>query len=249
MTSRTSGTENASGIQLVNDVELAVNRLLISALAVPTFSLLPSHLALLSLLFRHRPIGLHDRRLRVPTRASVRAPLGRLGRVKRARALTVALHSAGAQCLFLRTGRAMVRWRTSAARGAVLAPRRGRAAPTRRRSAIGFRYRYERRRLLVVERQRTLQTMQVSLDIEDTSGGRARTKRSSAVGDVRLSIDMASDRIFCRLAWAVSAGSRNGFRDTGRGGGSSNGDGRVGDALLLRKGLFEERLRVNPADR
>lgn len=40
--------------------------------------------------------------------------------------------------------------------------------------------------------------------------------------------------------------SRNGLRDTGRGGGSSKGD--AGDAARLRKGLLEERLRLRPAD-
>lgn len=40
--------------------------------------------------------------------------------------------------------------------------------------------------------------------------------------------------------------SRNGFRETGLGGGSSKGD--AGDAARLRKGLFEERLRLKPAD-
>jgi hypothetical protein len=78
-------------------------------------------------------------------------------------------------------------------------------------------------------------------------------KRSSAVGpavgDVFLSIDMASDRIFCKLDRVVSAGSRNGFRDTGRGGGSSKGDDSAGDMARLRKGLLEERLSVRPADR
>lgn len=55
--------------------------------------------------------------------------------------------------------------------------------------------------------------------------------------------------------------SRNGFRDNGRGGGSSNGElgeARLGEAKAasmlegeaarLRKGLLEERLRERPAD-
>jgi len=78
------------------------------------------------------------------------------------------------------------------------------------------------------------------------------TNRSSAVGavvgDCLFSIDMASDRMFCKLARVVSAGSRNGFRDTGRGGGSSKGEDRAGDTARLRKGLFEERLSDKPAD-
>jgi len=78
-----------------------------------------------------------------------------------------------------------------------------------------------------------------------------RTNRSSAVGDACLSaFDMLSDaiRIFCRLERVVRAGSRKGLRDTGRGGGSSKGDARVGEIARLRNGLFEDRLRVNPAD-
>jgi len=47
-------------------------------------------------------------------------------------------------------------------------------------------------------------------------------------------------------------GSRKGFLETGRAGGSSKGEcGRggeklLGDAARLRNGLFEERLRANP---
>jgi len=78
-------------------------------------------------------------------------------------------------------------------------------------------------------------------------------KRSSAVGpvvgDPFFSIDIASDLIFCKLERVVSAGSRKGFRDAGRGGGSSNGEGRAGDIARLRKGLFEERLSVRPEER
>lgn len=40
--------------------------------------------------------------------------------------------------------------------------------------------------------------------------------------------------------------SRNGFRDTGREGGSSNGD--AGEAARLRNGLLEERLILRPAE-
>ena len=46
--------------------------------------------------------------------------------------------------------------------------------------------------------------------------------------------------------------SRKGFRDTGRGG-ASNGEllpeGKLGEAALLRKGLFEERFKVSPGER
>ena len=56
----------------------------------------------------------------------------------------------------------------------------------------------------------------------------------------------AEERMFCRLARVVIAGSRKGLRDTGRGGGSSKGDGRAGEMARLRKGLLEERLRVRP---
>lgn len=77
-------------------------------------------------------------------------------------------------------------------------------------------------------------------------------KSSSAVGpvvgDVFFSIDIASDRIFCKLEREVRTGSRNGLRETGLGGGSSNGDGRAGEIARLRKGLFEDRLSDNPAD-
>ena len=40
----------------------------------------------------------------------------------------------------------------------------------------------------------------------------------------------------------------NGFRDSGLEGGSSNGEaGEAGDAARLRKGLLEDKLRLNPA--
>lgn len=42
--------------------------------------------------------------------------------------------------------------------------------------------------------------------------------------------------------------SRNGFLETGRGGGSSKGDaGEAGDAARLRNGLLDDRLRDRPA--
>lgn len=39
--------------------------------------------------------------------------------------------------------------------------------------------------------------------------------------------------------------SRNGFRETGRAGGSSKGE--AGEAARLRKGLLDDRLRLRPA--
>lgn len=56
--------------------------------------------------------------------------------------------------------------------------------------------------------------------------------------------------LFCGRTFssAVLEASRNGFRDAGLGGGSF-GDmwpGEFGDAVRLRKGLFEERLRAEP---
>lgn len=48
----------------------------------------------------------------------------------------------------------------------------------------------------------------------------------------------------------VAEASRNGFRETGRGGGSKGERGALdkeaGDAARFRKGLLEERLRVSP---
>jgi hypothetical protein len=59
-----------------------------------------------------------------------------------------------------------------------------------------------------------------------------------------------SDRMLERLDLLVMAGSRNGLRESGRGGGSSNGEaGLVGDTARLRNGLFEGRFNDNPADR
>ena len=82
-----------------------------------------------------------------------------------------------------------------------------------------------------------------------------RTNISSAVRDGLLSADMVSeaDRMFDRLDLLVTAGSRNGLRESGRGGGSSKGEpglcAEVGDTARLRKGLFEERFSSNPEDR
>jgi hypothetical protein len=82
-----------------------------------------------------------------------------------------------------------------------------------------------------------------------------RTNISSAVRDGRLSKDMASeaDRMSEKLDRPAIAGSRNGLRESGRGGGSSKGEaglcGPTGDTARLRKGLFEERLSKSPEDR
>ncbi len=78
------------------------------------------------------------------------------------------------------------------------------------------------------------------------------TNISSAVSDGLFSNDMVSeaDRIFERLDLFAMAGSRNGLRESGRGGGSSKGEpGLVGDTARLRKGLFEGRFNSNPAER
>jgi hypothetical protein len=62
-----------------------------------------------------------------------------------------------------------------------------------------------------------------------------------------------ADRMFERLDLPASAGSRNGLRDVGRGGGSLKGEAglcaEVGETARLRKGLFEERFNSSPADR
>lgn len=84
-----------------------------------------------------------------------------------------------------------------------------------------------------------------------------RTKISSAVREGRLlSEDMVSDadRILEMLDRPARAGSRNGLRESGRGGGSSNGETGPGERLgdgraRLRKGLLEGRFRCNPAER
>lgn len=60
---------------------------------------------------------------------------------------------------------------------------------------------------------------------------------------------LSGDRRFCRLR--VVFGSRNGFRDTGLGEGSSKGEAglwRLGDTARLRNGLLDDRLSSNPAD-
>lgn len=68
-------------------------------------------------------------------------------------------------------------------------------------------------------------------------------KSSSAVGSALADAMISGERS------GLAVGSRKGLRETGRGGGSSKGDrgeGTVGDAARLRKGLLEERLRVRP---
>jgi len=80
-----------------------------------------------------------------------------------------------------------------------------------------------------------------------------RTNRSSAVGDFFSGggILASGERRFCRLRVVFVVGSRKGFRDTGRAGGSSKGEAglcRLGDTARLRKGLLDDRLSANPAD-
>lgn len=91
------------------------------------------------------------------------------------------------------------------------------------------------------------------------------TNNSSAEGDfasladAMLSGDFTRSMGNCVVMLLFELGSRKGFLETGRGGGSSNGErGGGGEKLLgpplgegapLRKGLFDERLRVNPGDR
>jgi hypothetical protein len=72
--------------------------------------------------------------------------------------------------------------------------------------------------------------------------GSKRTKISSAESDFVELLDMAPGDLKGGGGW-----SRNGFRETGRAGGSSNGE--AGEVARLRKGLLlEEKLRVRPAD-
>lgn len=90
------------------------------------------------------------------------------------------------------------------------------------------------------------------------------TNSSSAVGDLRFSFGeaIAGDWTRGTWTWVASDGSKKGFVETGlAGGGSSKGErggggekelGAValfGEAARLRKGLLDERLSVNPADR
>lgn len=89
------------------------------------------------------------------------------------------------------------------------------------------------------------------------------TNNSSAVGDLLFSVGEAMLAGDCTLCtWLLSEGSKKGFLETGlAGAGSSNGEwggggenelgvrALFGDAARLRKGLFDERLSVNPADR
>jgi hypothetical protein len=96
----------------------------------------------------------------------------------------------------------------------------------------------------------------VRSDIPEVScpPSRIHTNKSSAVGDdvffSSVGEAISGDLKFCRLL--VLVGSRKGFRETGRAGGLSKGEVggllRLGEPARLRKGLFEERLRVRPAD-
>ena len=88
-----------------------------------------------------------------------------------------------------------------------------------------------------------------------TQGTARRTKISSAVSDGLLSVAIVSEprRRLVRLGLLAIAGSRKGFRDRGRGGGSSKGEeGNMaveGETARLRKGLLELRFSSNPDDR
>lgn len=100
--------------------------------------------------------------------------------------------------------------------------------------------------------------------VSHRSGMHALTNNSSAEGDfasleAMLSGDFTRSMGNCVVMLLFELGSRKGFLETGRGGGSSNGErGGGGEKLLgpplgegapLRKGLFDERLSVNPGDR
>ena len=172
------------------------------------------------------------------------------------------MHSPGAERLFLRAARPVIRRRSSPTRW-----RRVLTVGWRRPTTAGWRCWWlrsvwSRRRIgggrRVFKRQGTLQKRSsaifpwMTMRKSGKCGG--RTNISSAVSDGLFSSDMVSDsdRMFERLDLLPRAGSRNGLRERGRGGGSSKGEaglrGTAGDAARLRKGLFEERLSSNPAD-
>lgn len=82
-----------------------------------------------------------------------------------------------------------------------------------------------------------------------------RTKRSAALpvncclgADASFTNDMflGDDDDSCSGGMPVEAVSRNGLRETGRGG--SGFSARPGDVARFRKGLFEDRLTDNPGD-
>ena len=75
---------------------------------------------------------------------------------------------------------------------------------------------------------------------------RGRTKSCSAVAS-----DFVAEAIASGGSSGFVFGSRKGFRETGRGGGSSNGDrgdGTDGEAVRLRKGFFDDRLSDRPGE-
>lgn len=81
------------------------------------------------------------------------------------------------------------------------------------------------------------------------------TKSSSAVGDwAPLGCAIFSGDVTNWEVEELKDGSRNGFLEVGRGGGSSKGERGsgearlLGDAARLRKGLLDERLSDRPAD-
>lgn len=75
------------------------------------------------------------------------------------------------------------------------------------------------------------------------STGPGLTKISSAVSDLW-------SELFDMVSGDLTGGgwSRNGLRDTGLGGGGASSNGDAGEVARLRKGLFEERFRLRPAD-
>ncbi len=145
----TSSAIDTGCIQLVDNVELAIDWLLIFALAVSTFSLSSLEVACLLFLLCRRFSRLQDRRLRVPTRTSLGSSLRRASDV----GVTIRLHLSSAQSLLLRARRAVVRRRSSSARRRHIFPAwRGRTTATWGQSASVW----SRRWRLVVNCQRTL---------------------------------------------------------------------------------------------
>ena len=261
----TSGAPDAGRIQLVNDIKM-LGRLPAPSRVVP----------LLLLLLTHGLAGFCYRRFRIPASLSV----GSLRRTRWVRATTIFWRSPSAMRAFLWSRRTappgIGRPHTFLSRAMT-----ARAWWSRRsRRPWWFRTTGPRRRgrrglgLGIFKRQGTL-GISWSACPRCTAGRPAcraparvrvpeaegRTKISSAVSDGLLSADMLSETDRFELLdqfawfWFAMAGSRNGLRESGRGGGSSKGEAGLCDAvgdtalLRLRKGLFEGRLRSNSAGR
>lgn len=160
----TSSAINAGGIQLINNIQPAARRLLVPVLAVATLALALSlttpRVALLLLLLGHALVGVHYRRVRVPTRPPLGTPLWGPCGVRLVAA--VAILPPGPQRLLLRSSRAVVGGRTPPVWGrgtvAVARGRRAAAASRRRglRSAVGPGRRRLGLGLRVLKRQGTL---------------------------------------------------------------------------------------------